>query len=99
MAESLDAAKVRKVAVLARLKLSESEVDDYVRKLGSVLQYVETLNEVNTDNVEPMVHAVELSNVFRPDEVRDSLPREAALQNAPKSDGTFFLVPQILEDK
>ena len=99
MAESLDAAKVRKVAVLARLKLSESEVDDYVRKLGSVLQYVETLNEVNTDNVEPMVHAVELSNVFRPDEVRDSLPREAALQNAPTSDGTFFLVPQILEDK
>ncbi len=99
MAETLDAAKVRKVAVLARLKLSEAEVADYVNKLGSVLQYVDTLNEVNTDGVEPMVHAVELSNVFRADEVRESLPREAALQNAPKTDGTFFLVPQILEDK
>ena len=99
MAEALDAEKVRKVAVLARLKLSDGEVSDYVSKLGSVLKYVETLNEVNTDGVEPMVHAVEMSNVFRLDEVRESLPREAALRNAPKTDGTYFLVPQILEDK
>ncbi len=99
MAEVLDAEKVRKVAVLARLKISEAEVVDYVTKLGSVLKYVDTLNEVNTEGIEPMVHAVEMSNVFRADEVRESLPRAAALQNAPKSDGTFFLVPQILEDK
>ena len=99
MAKTLDADKVRKVAVLARLKLSDAEVGDYVTKLGSVLKYVDALNEVNTDGVEPMVHAVELSNVFRVDEVRESLPREAALQNAPKTDGTFFLVPQILEGK
>lgn len=99
MAEILDAAKVRKVANLARLKLTDAEVADYVTKLGSVLQYMDALNEVNTDGVEPMVHAVELSNVFRADEVRESLPREEALKNAPKTDGTFFLVPQILEDK
>lgn len=99
MAEVLDAEKVRKVAVLARLKLSEAEIADYVTKLGSVLKYVDTLNEVNTEGVEPMVHAVELSNVFRVDEVQQSLPRELALQNAPKTDGTYFLVPQILEDK
>lgn len=99
MAEILDAAKVRKVANLARLKLTDAEVADYVNKLGSVLQYMDALNEVNTDGVEPMVHAVELSNVFRADEVRESLPREEALKNAPKTDGTFFLVPQILEDK
>ena len=99
MSEVLDADKVRKVALLARLKLSDAEVNDYASKLGSVLQYVDTLNEVNTDGVEPMVHAVELSNVFRPDVVTASLPRSDALRNAPKTDGTFFLVPQILEDK
>lgn len=99
MAEVLDAEKVRKVAVLARLKLSEAEVADYVTKLGNVLSYVETLNEVNTEGIEPMVHAVELSNVFRVDEMQPSLPRELALQNAPKTDGMYFLVPQILEDK
>jgi len=98
MSEALDLNVVRKVALLARLKLSDAEVDDYASKLGSVLQYVETLNEVDTDGVEPMVHAVELSNVFRPDIVTESLPRSEALRNAPKSDGTFFLVPQILED-
>ncbi len=99
MAETLDTEKVRKVAVLARLKLSDAEIGDYATKLGNVLKYVDTLNEVDTAGVEPMVHAVELSNVFRADEVQPSLPREAALQNAPKTDGTFFLVPQILEDK
>ncbi len=99
MAETLDIEKVRKVAVLARLKLSDAEIGDYATKLGNILKYVDTLNEVDTEGVVPMVHAVELSNVFRADEVQPSLPRAAALQNAPKTDGTFFLVPQILEDK
>lgn len=88
---------VLKVARLARLKLTEAEVADYTDKLGSILAYVDSLNEVDTDEVEPMVHAVELSNVFRTDEVRPSLPRSAALANAPKTDGQFFLVPQILD--
>lgn len=99
MAETLDVEKVRKVAVLARLKLSDAEIADYATKLGNILKYVDTLNEVDTDGVEPMVHAVELSNVFRADEIQPSLPREAALSNAPKTDGVYFLVPQILEDK
>ena len=55
MAESLDAEKVRKVAVLARLKLSDAEIGDYTNKLGSILKYVDTLNEVDTEGVEPMV--------------------------------------------
>lgn len=88
---------VLKVARLGRLKLTDAEVADYTAKLGSILEYVESLNEVDTEDVEPMVHAVELSNVFRRDEVTPSLPREAALANAPKTDGQFFLVPQILD--
>jgi len=97
MGSSLDRETVLKVARLGRLKLAEHEIDDYVQKLGQILTYVEQLNEVNTDDVEPMAHAVELQNVFRDDVVRPSLPRELALGNAPKTDGQFFLVPQIID--
>ena len=97
MSVSLTRAEVLKVANLARLKLSDAEVDDYTQKLGNILAYIDSLGEVNTDDVEPMVHAVELSNVFRADDVVPSLPREAALSNSPKTDGQCFLVPQILD--
>lgn len=97
MAGQLTLDDVRKVALLARLKLGEAELADYAAKLGQVLDYVDLLNELDTDDVEPMVHAVELSNVFREDAVRPSLPPAEALANAPKSDGRFFLVPQILD--
>lgn len=96
-AARLSRAEVQKVAVLARLKLTEAELDDHASKLGQILDYFRLLNEVNTEGVEPMVHAVEMSNVFRDDEVRPSLPRAGALANAPKTDGQFFLVPQILD--
>jgi aspartyl-tRNA(Asn)/glutamyl-tRNA(Gln) amidotransferase subunit C len=97
MPARLTRADVLKVATLARLKLSDAEIDDYTETLGNILDYVALLNEVDTEEVEPLVHAVELSNVFRDDEVRPSLPQAAALANAPKTDGRFFLVPQILE--
>jgi aspartyl-tRNA(Asn)/glutamyl-tRNA(Gln) amidotransferase subunit C len=97
MPARLTRAEVLKVASLARLKLTDAEFDDCTTKLTQILDYVASLNEVNTDDVEPMVHAVELSNVFRDDVVRPSLPQSAALANAPKSDGRHFLVPQILE--
>jgi aspartyl-tRNA(Asn)/glutamyl-tRNA(Gln) amidotransferase subunit C len=97
MADKLTRGDVLKVARLARLKLTDAEIDDYTEKLGSILEYVASLNEIDTEDVEPMVHAVELSNVFRADEIVQSLPREAALKNAPKTDGQFFLVPQILD--
>lgn len=88
---------VKKVAVLARLKLSEAEIDSLTTQMGKILGFVESLNEVQTDGVEPMVHAMELRNVFRADESRPSLPREESLKNAPKTDGKYFLVPQILD--
>lgn len=88
---------VQKVAKLSRLKLAEDEQVRYVEQLGQILNYVELLNEVVTDGVEPMAHAAELTNVFRADVPKPSLDRQAALSNAPKSDGKYFLVPQILE--
>lgn len=89
---------VRKVAHLARLKLTDEEIDRMSDQLGKTLTYVEQLSEVDTDDVEPMAHAIELSNVFREDKARESLPRDQALSNAPKTDGKYFLVPAILDE-
>lgn len=96
MSARLSRDDVTHVALLARLKLSDAELEMFTSQLGQVLQYVDILNEVDTDGIDTMAHAAELSNVFRDDELRDSLPREAALANAPKTDGQCFLVPQIL---
>lgn len=88
---------VLKVAQLARLQLSPREVEDFTEQLGAILDYVSRLDQLDTREVEPMVHAIELVNVFREDVLVPSLPRAAALSNAPKTDGKYFLVPAILE--
>ena len=89
---------VEKAAGLARLKLTDEEISEMTDKLGQVISYVTVLDEVDVSNVEPMAHVADVADVFREDAVRESLPREAALANAPKSDGKYFLVPQILEN-
>lgn len=88
--------EVEKVSLLGRLLLSEDELATMTVQLGQIVDYMALLAELNTEGVEPMAHAVESSNVFREDEVRPSLPREAALQNAPQQDGEFYLVPAVL---
>ena len=98
MAEPLTKADVTKVAHLARLKLTDVELDLFTTQLGQVLGYVDLLSELNTDDVPPMAHVADLANVFREDELKPSLSRAASLSNAPKTDGKFFVVPQILED-
>ncbi len=94
---TLSTEDVQKVAKLARLKLTPEEVEQFAGQLGHILGYVEMLSEVDTDNVQPMAHAADVTNVFRSDEVQPSLPRETALKNSPKTDGKYFLVPQILD--
>lgn len=89
---------VQKVATLARLKLSDDELQQIGHQLGGILDYVAVLDEVDVSEVEPMAHVADVTNAFRDDEVRTSLPREASLSNAPKTDGKYFLVPQILEN-
>ncbi|WP_166828878.1 Asp-tRNA(Asn)/Glu-tRNA(Gln) amidotransferase subunit GatC [Thalassoroseus pseudoceratinae] len=91
----LSADDVRKVAVLARLKLSDSQIERFTEQLGDVLQYVRLLDEVDIEGVEPMAHAVEVTNVLRDDVPTPSLNREAALQNAPQTDGKTFRVPAV----
>jgi aspartyl-tRNA(Asn)/glutamyl-tRNA(Gln) amidotransferase subunit C len=88
--------EVEHVAKLARLELKEEELETFGRQLSEVLTYIEKLNELDTTGVEPMSHAVEITNVFREDETGKSLPVEEALGNAPESEDGFFKVPKVL---
>lgn len=96
MSTQLSEDDVLKVASLSRLNLSETEIKTLGAQMGSVLKYIAMLDELDTDAIEPMAHAIEISNVFREDQLQDSLPREKALSNAPQTDGSYFLVPAIL---
>jgi len=87
---------VEKVALLARLQLSEAELATMSEQLAEIVGYVDHLAQVNTDGVEPMAHAIERLNVFREDAVAVSLPREEALSNAPHHDSRGYLVPAVL---
>ena len=88
---------VEHVALLSRLELSENELDKFTGQLDAILEYIDVLNQVDTSAVEPMAHVLEIRNVMRADEVQLSLPREAALQNAPDAEDGFFKVPKIVE--
>jgi aspartyl-tRNA(Asn)/glutamyl-tRNA(Gln) amidotransferase subunit C len=92
----LTRADVEKVSLLARLELSSDELDLMTTQMGQIVGYVESLAELNTHDAEPMAHALEVNNVFAADEPRPSLPREAALANAPHHDREFYLVPAVL---
>jgi aspartyl-tRNA(Asn)/glutamyl-tRNA(Gln) amidotransferase subunit C len=93
----LTAADVRWVAHLARLELSDAELESMARHLSSILDYVDQLKQINTDNVEPLAHPLPIHNVFREDEPAPSLPVDAALANAPKREGDFYSVPAVLD--
>jgi aspartyl-tRNA(Asn)/glutamyl-tRNA(Gln) amidotransferase subunit C len=93
---SISRQDIEKVALLARLRLDESELESMTEQLAQVVAYVDLLAEVNTDGVAPMAHAVEVTNVFGDDVVRPSLPRNAALANAPHHDDRGYLVPAVL---
>lgn len=87
---------VENVARLARLQLADPELDRLAGELANIVSYVDHLSEVDTEGVEPMAHAVEVHNVFAADEVCPSLPREAALSNAPQHNERGYLVPPVL---
>ncbi|MHC4212194.1 MAG: Asp-tRNA(Asn)/Glu-tRNA(Gln) amidotransferase subunit GatC [Planctomycetota bacterium] len=98
MGEKIDQQQVRKVAKLSRLDLSDAEVEEFTGQLSAILGYVEKMNELDTESVEPLAHCLPVHNVFREDIVRESLGTEKALANAPQEDGEFFRVPKILDD-
>ena len=87
---------VEHIAELARLKFTDEELNDFTGQLNEILAYVEKLNELDTENVEPLSHPVEGNNVFREDVVKPSISTEEALKNAPEKDEQFFHVPKVI---
>jgi aspartyl-tRNA(Asn)/glutamyl-tRNA(Gln) amidotransferase subunit C len=87
---------VEHIAELARLKFSKDELENFTHQLNQILEYMEKLNELDTKNVEPLSHPIEGNNIFREDELKQSISREEALKNAPDSDDEFFKVPKVI---
>ena len=89
--------EIEHIAMLARLSLTEEEKELFGEQLSSILDYMEKLNELDTEHIEPTSHVLTLSNVMREDAPRDSIPREDALSNAPDRTDKFYRVPKIIE--
>lgn len=93
---TLSREQVEKVSLLGRLQLSPAELEMMTTQLQQIVGYVEQLAELDTENVEPLSHPVDMQNVFRPDQVRPSYERSQMLANSPHHDGEYYLVPAVL---
>ena len=96
MEKNIDLDLVRHIGRLSRIELTEEQVELFGRQLGAILGHFDKLQELDTERVEPMAHAVELHNVLAEDAIGQSLPPEQALANAPQRDGDFFRVPKVI---
>ncbi len=86
---------VKHVAKLARLELTDDEINKYSKQLGGILKYVEQMNEVDTTGIEPMPHAIPVYNVMREDVVKYEQTKDELMANAPYEEDGFFRVPKI----
>lgn len=92
----IDIDQVRKVASLARLELSDAEQQQFTGQLNAILDYVQQLDELDTQEVAPTTRAIEVSNITRPDQLETFADREAILDSAPDREEDFFKVPKIM---
>lgn len=92
----VDKETIRKIAHLARLEYSEKEEEAFIHDFNKILDWMDKLNQVNTDKVEPLIHMSSELNVLREDEMNNSLKHEEALSLAPKKDSDYFRVPKFL---
>ncbi|MFZ1517828.1 MAG: Asp-tRNA(Asn)/Glu-tRNA(Gln) amidotransferase subunit GatC [Ignavibacteriaceae bacterium] len=90
---------VEKIAELARLKFTDEELENFTPQMNEILSYMDKLNELDTENVKPLSHPVEQTNVFREDELKPSISTEDALKNAPDKNEHHFKVPKVIGDK
>ena len=88
---------VKKVAKLAKLAFSEEELDTFTDQFNQILEYFNKLNELDTDNIEPTSHVLDLKNIYKEDKVQPSFPREAMLKNAPSHDEEYIKVPKVVK--
>ena len=90
---------LKQLARLSRLHLSDEELRFFETQVSQILSFVDKLKEVNVDGVEPTSHPLSLSNVFREDQVKPSLPIEEFLKHSPRARSRFFEVPKIIEPR
>jgi len=88
--------EVEYIASLAKLKFDEKELENLTHQMNDILKYVEKLNELDTSNIEPLSHPVEINNVFRNDVLKSSITTEDALKNSPAKTEEFFKVPKVI---
>ncbi|MCP4253754.1 MAG: Asp-tRNA(Asn)/Glu-tRNA(Gln) amidotransferase subunit GatC [Candidatus Scalindua sp.] len=93
----IDIKQIEKVASLSRIKLTDNEKNIFREQLTDILGYIEKLNELDTDDVQPMAYATSIKNVFREDQQGSSFPRQEILELSPSSANGFFKVPKVLE--
>ena len=99
MSTPLTRADVEHVAKLARLALSEAEIEQFTVQLGAILEHAARVAALDTADVPPTSHPIPLSNVLRPDEPRPGLDRDVVMSMAPAEEGGRFLVPRILAEE
>lgn len=89
--------EVEYVAHLARLEITDGEKEKFTAQLNDILLYIDKLNELETTGVEPMSHAIAVTNAFREDKIKDSIGTDNSLANAPDARGEFFRVPKVID--
>jgi len=94
---SLGPDNVKSIAHLARLEIEEKNIEEYAKSLSSILDLVEQMNAVDTTNVKPMAHPMDVSQRLRVDEVLEENQRETFQKIAPKTEDGLYLVPQVIE--
>ncbi len=96
---SVDKKEIIKIANLAKLKFSDEEIEKFTGQFNEILNYIEKLNEINTDEILPLSHPLEITNVTREDKLGTSTETKEALSNAPDKDEQYFKVPKVIKDK
>ncbi|MCF8423444.1 MAG: Asp-tRNA(Asn)/Glu-tRNA(Gln) amidotransferase subunit GatC [Bacteroidia bacterium] len=98
MAQKIDIKTVDEVAHLARLEFSEDGKAEILNDMNRMLAFVDKLNEMDTNGIEPLIYMTDEVNVLREDEAKDTLTQKQALKNAPKKDSDYFKVPKVIDN-
>jgi len=94
---SINKEEIKKIAHLARINVSQSELEQVEKKLVGILTLIEKMQEVNTDSIDPMSHALDINQPLREDKVTEKDIRDKSLSLAPHSEQSLFIVPQVIE--
>ena len=94
---SIDKETIKHISKLARISLDEKQVDNLSKDLSSIIKFIEKLNKLNTDDIEPLTSIIDASLRFRKDEILEGKIREQILKNSPEKNDEFFVVPKVVE--